>query len=506
MGIFTLSIWVRKDHLGQTFNTRHDWLSAHTLVTMKVWDKEGIANHHFSSVLTFCNKGDKFDYCLCSLVDAKGNAYYVSYGPFALILPYTLFKFFGVPFNELSIAWFGLIIHFLTAYFVFLIIASFSFDKNKAFYLAPYIGFVLYVFSPGTLWFHANVYFSEILTQLLIVVLLYVYILIIKSASHSSKRLVWLYAILCFVGVYTEWLNLFFAFLTGLSFFWMAFWSRQYWPYFWAALSSSILAIVLILVQYSSIAGWEAFITSALGKFNERNTSDFTSVLGNGKTAIGQVLDFIVTDFSNIFLLLGSAMLLLVAVLVIQRKIVFLKWQLLAIGCLIGSVLMHHILFFHFTHDHDFSILKTGLALILAIGLLFSTFENVLAGRKKLYWLYIALFTGITLFETVGAVKKYQLDYTKKPDHEMFKKIGWVIQKTALPSEKVFSNAFSCPQLMYYANRNVLNDFEDGGKAEFHNRTTKEPTVFFKVNGDKCVYYTRRNASGDSVHVDLLRP
>ena len=501
--IFFISILIRSKHLGQDFGSRHDWLSAHTLATFNAWDKHGFFSTHLSPIYTQENPGDKHDYSMCALVDEKGNAYYVSYGPFGLIFPYIVFKLFFIPNSEMALGIFGLIIHFFICLYIYKIVLKLENKLFSEFSFAGFAGFVLYNFSPGALWYHSNVYFNEVLAQLLFVVTLFYFIrLLLSSSERFKKKDLLIYALLTFLSVYNEWLGLFLGFTAGLAFLFLAFHNKKFLiPFFISALACSI-GLLVILFQYSSIQGFNAFIEVSKAKFSIRNSSDFTSDIGNGLLGFEQVNKYIIDCFFPVLWFLAAVLVVFFSYSVYARKIPITKIQCIVLLTVFFAVLIHVLLFFNFTHDHEFSSLKLGLFSTILTSILLSSLFNPLLKYRFIYSYAIVLLVGLMVAIHFSINAYYSQSIFPENGHAN-KNIGLEIQKYANPNEKVFTNYFISPHLVYYSHRNLSNYVSGGTNEVFKAFIKVSDIIYFHVVNDKVVYCTRFFMSGDSLHINI---
>lgn len=509
LAVFGTSVGVRYKHFGLPINRHHEWLTAHSLIIMKIWEKGGAANYHFAPVYTFPGKGNKFDFSICALDDDKGDVYYVSYGPFSTILPYVVFKALGFPVNANSLVGFNLVIHFLTALFLYLLVLRLAGKRFGDFSIAAISVFVFYVFSPGTLWFHANVYFSEVLAQLFLSAGMYVFYLLMEQRAQKTSTVIW-YGVICFFGIYNEWLGLFFTFITGLYFLFKVFKDRVFLKPFLVAVSTGILSLGLIVFQYSSIAGFDKLKQVLTHKFVER--SGGTLVDGYNaeeKYAFGNEASFKMVEkhlndnFVNLINTLAFVIPLFVVLVCWRKKYFFSRMQGLLLGLLVLMVVMHHYVFFNFTSIHDFSMLKTGFLLTFLIGIMLVQLERFSTIRM---WLRLCFSIAVVAFVTVKAVESYHR-YNKTHDpktiYHVYKIAGEQIRNNAKHGQEVvFTNTFVSPDLVVYAECNVRFSLSPQAAIDMA-RINKINTAFFRVRGDSVVSLTRYTPQGDSVQVEL---
>ena len=269
--LFIIVVLIRTPFLDRPLGYHHEWLTAITLRIQQIWHEEGALKYGFNPILTYGNKADKHidnTHTWAPISDKAGNYYYISYGPFGLILPYLIFKASGIYPNILNIQIFNIILHFIGGIFVYLIILKLTRkDEQKKINIPALIGFFVYSFSPIALWFYSNVYSSEMLVATLFVISIYIFLIkIINLTKKNDFIYTVLLGILIFLMIYTEWLGIFLASFILLYYF-LNFKKRGCRSAFFVILFFSVLSLILIVYQYSQIDGFDSFINSYISKY-----------------------------------------------------------------------------------------------------------------------------------------------------------------------------------------------------------------------------------------------
>ena len=177
--------------------------TGHVLTTLKIWEQNGIAEHHFSPVWTFNNPGDKLTNSLGGIKDTQGYTYYTSYPPFSFILPYAFIKLSGQDVSVTGIRIFKFIVHFVCAFLIFLIIHKFFNKKIKeTIFIPAHAAFAFYVFATGNLWFHGNFYFADSLVHIFILGTVYLLLFIVGKPQENVKSKNLLLFLLTFFNLY----------------------------------------------------------------------------------------------------------------------------------------------------------------------------------------------------------------------------------------------------------------------------------------------------------------
>jgi hypothetical protein len=507
--IFSVSISVRYKHFNHSLSRNHEWLTAHSLIIMKIWDKGGISNYHFSPIYTFPGKSNDDDYTICSLHDELGDGYYVSYGPFSSLLPYAIFKTCMIPIGLPAITGFNLLVHFLVSLFLYLLVLRIANKKFGEFSVAALSVFIMYTFSPGTLWYHGNIYFSEILAQLFLSAGMYVFYIVLEQSATKRSALIW-YGILCFFGIYNEWLGLFFTFVTGTFFLIKTVKHRQFLKPFLIALCCGIGSIALLVYQYSSIAGFDRLIEVETAKLAERNGGGLVSGYQaaeqfsiSSPESYKHIEYFFNTNFLNVINSLAFLIPVFIVLVCYRRTYFFNKKHLLLLALIALTVALHHLVFFNFTASHDFSTLKTGYLLIFLIGLMLIRLEEFSTTKK---WLRPLIASLVLVFFTVKSYESFkQYDYanTLNGVYNVYEKAGTDIKNLSHPgNEIVFTNTLVSPDLVVYAECNArfsLNRMDALNMASIKKMTA----AYFYVLNERVVSITRYQPNGDSVRTEI---
>lgn len=462
--LFLLSVVIRIPTLNRPLSDHHEWLTAHLLLTMRIWREKGINTYYFSPVYTFTNVADKYinSEALGGIRDNIGNYYYVSYPPFSFIFPFFLFKVFNITPDILPLQIINLIIHFINAYFIYKIIALLGNYKNNAGIHKPaLIGYVIYLFSPNTAWFHSNIYSEEILAQLFWILL--IYLVLALCLQHKEHSLVYkiVYFLLVFLLIYTDWTSIVLLIPISLLFLYRLLKKRCYFTWILITITASLLPIILTVYQYSLINGYNAFLNSASEKFlkrsgysttsrsdfglNIRNPQSYKLIINNYKTGYFYVLIFL-SFTAVIYFSLNNRW----DILQNNRYRLFI---LLALT----PVIIHHILFFNFTVIHDFSALKSAIFISVICAILYD--EIVRLFDKNGMTRKIFMTQLIFVFLIVLSIRQFYNLNSPARDYSSRKKFGEAIAEAAGKNNVVFVSGeltFMEPQVMFYAGRNII--------------------------------------------------
>ncbi len=450
------------------------WTTAQVLVTQQIWYENGIQKYYFSPVFTFNNQNDKNIKNIGGLKDNQGNYYYVSYPPLSFLLPFSIFKLLGIYPALLPLNIFSTFLHITSAISIYLLISLFKNDEKRAgLDKRAFIGYILYLFSPGNFWFYTNIYFADILVNTIFISGVYLILRIILKKKFHSKLHLLLFGILIFVMVYTEWLGLFFSISVLLYSGICAKKDKRYLTLFFITAISTFIAILLTLFQYASISGFPGLIIELQNKFLTRG--GFNSFL-KLKPYLN-VIYFYKTYYS--FEILVLIMLSLISFCFLPGKIrKWLKDGYIFLYFAFVPVALHYLFFFNFNHNHSFSSLKTSPLLITLISLLLhKVIQSLIPKAEKLYYIFAVLFiTSSTVVYTQHTFSDY-----RKYNYQL---LGREIRESSIIDDNIFicgyPDGFIEPQVLYYSHRNIR-----------HCRDKKEAEdIITKLNIGKSVIFT----------------
>ncbi len=458
LGLYFYSLFIRLPHIGSPLNLHHhEWLTAHTLVTLSIWDMAGIQNYHFSPVYTYPHEGDRFvqtTFVGGILTDTKGDMYYLSYPPLGFLLPFLFFKLTFLPVSVFSMQIFNLLLHLIGTVFIYGIINTLRKESFFAFNYGGLIGAVVYLFTPATLWFTLGVYFSDMLVQALWIMGIYLFLRVAQTHAYNGLQ----FKLLClvvFLMVYTEWIGVFFA---GTVVLYLLFTQRRISRQQIMVGSAVIGALALMFVQYSSIDGFSTYGQVLYEKFLSRSGFGDAAKSDAGITirdefARDRVISFYIAGYGVVLTILAF---LSLSYFFVHKKITtyFTRSEyLFLLSCLV-PIVMHHLLLFNFTAIHDFSIFKAAVFLAIIVGALWTKLVNEMSRPLQiLFTLFMGMFilsSGTRVYFEQNAVAAVQDGHVQK--------VALAMKTEASDDEVVFANhwAFDDPSIIYYAQRNVL--------------------------------------------------
>ncbi|NOQ71658.1 MAG: hypothetical protein GQ574_06640 [Crocinitomix sp.] len=466
--LFLISIQVREENLKAPLGRHHEWITAHSLITAEIWDENGgPSNYGFSPVYSYQDIGSTNRRILGGVSANNGDVYYTSYPPFAFIYLYYSSQFTGGP-TVFSARFASLSIHLVSAILLYFLIAvARPKPENKALNFAGIIGAGLYLFAQGHLWFHGNLYFSDMVVQPFFIGGLFLSVRYLRNLYKSEKLILILLFITFFLGAYTEWISLFSAFYTGLFFLGAAIVKKQkkYLRPFFAIAMGSAMAIGLTVYQYASINGWESLKATAEKKYDERSGHSVADTVDpNFSIHNSDSFTLLKSTFNSYYKstenYIALAFIILVLLLILRRIKRFshtniplnFKWSALIIVLLLIPIVTHYYLFYDFNTKHYFSGLKTGTLLICLAALIVQA-AHAYSVQLHTYigWVAIAAFSALFIHKANQATTRYLHDHTIEMLDVDRVNSAQEIAKHRIPEAAIFTNVRVSPEQIFYA-------------------------------------------------------
>ncbi|MBD3637977.1 MAG: hypothetical protein HUJ25_11535 [Crocinitomicaceae bacterium] len=491
--LFLLSVHVRKDKLSQPLSQQYAWVTAHTLMTVQIWDETGgPAGTSFIPVYTYEGAGNKGIAPLGGVMGKNGKMHYTSYPPFSFLLAYYGIQMIGG--NPVSsIRTLGLILHLCSAFLIYFIIRSIRNTRKDQLQLAGIIGAALYLFSAGPLWFHSNLYFADMVVIPLLLVLILLYTkLIYQNFKHKNRILIG-FGVFTFFAVYTEWIALFFAGFASL-FLLIKYLSNRKRIWLQAALVIGLTALCTIgltIVQYCSIQGWDELLEVSINKYQERsgfqkNQEGIETFGWRSSISYTLMKEHLNQNFAMVINLLGIIPFLLLPVVIWKKtrlKIEKLAPKIEILSVIFLAIITHYLLFFNFNSLHNFGNLKTGLFMILLISVVILIIEEVINWRLRIALAAILFY--IIVPRSLLEVKRFDGLFSYTDSDAKLDQMALTIKKYSHDEQTVFVNVWATPGFMYKAHRNV-----------FLLRDTSRLTPIMKfLKTEKAQYYHEENGA-----------
>lgn len=366
--IFAGSVALRVPNLNRPLSKHHEFVTAISLRVLQVWEQEGAINLGLNPAMNYsgrANKGiDNHATSLHKLCDEQGNFYYTSHPPLAYILPYATFQLVGASASVLNLQIFHLFFHFLSGVLLLLIIKNLDGTQR-----AQLIGFTVYCFLPSTLWFQSNTYMSDMLVHFFF---LWGILSLIRIKKAPSTRRLFVLLGVVFLMSYTSWLSVFFAFSGGI--YALLFLKAIRWKVIAALFLGTMAGLVLMVIQYSTIAGFDIFWEQLTQRFGVRgsNSSESTAGFFDQKLKeMGLLLFNYVANYGSLAILVLSLLLHRLG----GRKVVYFgQMKEFALISLLPILLLHLVLLNY--SGHDFTALYASGFIAVSAAFVLSEFAS----------------------------------------------------------------------------------------------------------------------------------
>lgn len=465
--LWLVSVCIRIPFLNRPLSIHHEWMLAHLLITLQIWDEKGIPNSKYALIYTYPqDKTNTHLDFIGGVKDKKGNFYYVSYPPLAFFAAYFFCKIFFLPIAPLSIQIFNLLWHFVCAYWLYKVIQILFQSDRYALW-----AYILYLFLPFNLWYHGNSYFVDIFVQGLWIGYVYFWLKVYYE-PHKSQNYIFLF-LLAFCMMYTEWIAVFVGISTltaGVLLYIKTRDLKHFLPVTIAG-AAMVLALSLTLYQYANIENFETLKNALQNKYEFRSGKKELREPNTGLYWF-MFLYHYVKAYSPLLMFILIAGFYLVFK---QKKEIFKAFNFFSVSILtlfLLPVLLHHGILFGFTYFHEFSVLKSSFMLIVA-GLWLVRKLNIPQ------WILV----GIVIMQIsmyYGAFYRYT---------DAYKTIGETIKKERKPEELVVlaitEDFWAVPQIMYYAQCNFY----------YEEKQLRDLPLFLKKHGIKkyVVFYVEKD-------------
>ncbi len=493
LALFLVSVLVRIPTLNRPLSKHHEFCTAIALRVLQVWDEGGIAKYGFNPAMNYENAADKFINNFASgsgkMMDEQGNYYYVSHPPFAYYLPYLVFKILNIKPDVLPIEIFNLVIHLLCAFGVYLILMNLlPKEAEEKISIAALAGYSAYLFSPGPLWFHSNIYMSDMLVQLFFI---YGVFFALKLFTDTTLKWLILFGFTLFLMVYTSWLGVFFGAVAFVTMLIKTQGSRLGVNIAITTVISIAAALLLTAFQYSEIAGWEILYEEWFCRFNFRTGLD--SIAQSPVNLLGAAVTIFFNYLTSYLPLLAVILLLF---LYYRSKVTeLLRLPMIKFFLLIalGPIVLLHIFLSNYS-GHDFTTLYAGLAFSVLLGV----FLFVPLSLNKYGMAYSNLLTVLVF----GVLQYYFInrpgEISQSGEKYSFnKEIGESIKELVSDDEVVFIRKRDpkvqiLPEVIFYSGRNIKQFVAEADVEDFLEQTGSSKGVIIGFAGDGTAKVEKR--------------
>jgi hypothetical protein len=449
--IFGISVLLRLPHFPNKPTDSTGWLSSHTMLTLEIFQRDGLREHYFAPVISWGVPGDKFVHTFESIFSPNGDGYYLSYPPLGFLVPHFLSALTGSAPSMTLLTALNLACQFLTAFFIFLIsyIALRKQCNEQTTLLSSFFAFSAYIFSAAPFKFHFDSYFVDFLAQPIFAFLLYICAKFIYSAENIQKRYFYALGVGTFLLVYTEWIGVFFAasiFLLSFSFEQLKVKFLRY-----ILFAATFLALLTVLIQYSRIAGFSTLMNFFYTKFSGRSGwNEHTAEGGQSIFAIKSWLilaKWYVAGFDILLIFLA-----LFCLIYLFKKKCIRSSQSCLLLCAALPVVFHHIMLFNHAIIHNFSVVKASPFLCLLSSFLIANFAEKFQNFRH----RIDFFATIFVCFAMGSYYSNK-EWLLQRWTYLYASLGEKIALNAHPTDRICIQGPKMipPQIAYYSHRNV---------------------------------------------------
>lgn len=437
-----LSVLVRLPQLDRPLSKNHEFCTALVLIVQEVWRQDGFLKHQGCPAVTWPNPGDRGVIGLhYALTEQDGIYYYLSHLPLAYWAPAAVFALTGTAPSPLALQAFNLALHALTALLLAAFLARMRAPDPRRWALGVPAA-TLYLLMPAPLWYHGNVYMSDMAAQLPWAWCLYAFAGLWRADRPSGRHILPLLAAGATLAA-TEWVAAFAVpVMAGLL---LVRWKREGAAVWLRAALALVLIAALVtglcLGLYASVVGAEDLWAYYIHRYAERGVmpGEASATVGQGLAHMGRNA---LTAWGPLLLLLGGAFAL-------TRT----RWRSLRTALLLTGLpgLLYLLVFTRYA-IHEFALLKLGFVLCTAAawGLL------AFAGERpaRLLWpLAATVLLGVLAYTRLNRPGDGRA--TGAP-YAMAMEQGRLIAHLARPDEVVLLQGIpSEPQLQWYARRNT---------------------------------------------------
>lgn len=500
--VFLISLLIRLPWINRDL-TEQDSLTASILRYWVIWDINGITTYKFNPVTTFPDKylttNKNLDYSKnnSALKDKNNNYYYTSYPPFSYIFPYIILKFLHIPRGILSLRLFSMFFHFISSFFIFLILKLLI--KQNIFSL---LGAIVYLFSPITLWYQGFVYMADMMVQSFWIIEIYLVSLYFLKNKKNNFILLSCIGIMNFIALYSEWLAVFFAFVIFIYAIIKIKKDKNNIIFASIIALSTFLALVLIIFQYSQISGFHNFLSHSIQKYLIRSGSEgfgqfspFRIIIHYGKGFLPQLILLIILFFKYIIKPASTKN--------YGKNFInmYTKQEIFVLMLAILPALFHHIVFFQFTVVHSFSALPGAVFIALLIGILANKTINVKQINNKTKFILFPIFSILFFALSYFIFIRFYVRYDTPMD---YKNIGEKIHNLSKPDQIVFlidkDSWHPEQQLSYYAKRNFVVIDNTSDAPIWLKKEEQNKGIIFLIQKYKLYLISKIDLSKESIY------
>ena len=416
-----------------------------TLTTVENWMEEGAVEHNFNLVHSWGNEGDLNIHYYKRVVNEAGRNYFVSYPPFATILVYPFLQLFPKEYLPIGFKLFGMLVHLLT-YLALLILFKGKRPFQRVF------GASIFLFFPASIVL-SGMYYPEQLVLLLLIC----FAIVLQRRTNLV-----LIGFLAFLLVYTDWLGI----LAIASVFLMKILKKGNAPLV-PIIAGSLLALLLLVFQYSLIDGWDGLMQGLKIRYLERS-GIFPKVYSDqGVNLISSESIHFVKNH-----LLHSSIISLIIIILLKPKFKNLEVLFWVVSV---PIILHLFLLFNANILHYQNLSK--------VGLLLSVIAANVSREGKVKWLLAPV---IILYADLACLSYWE-DY---PVNSKIYEEAEFIKKEADPSKVIVVEQEGFSEnlviLSYLTKRNLVWSNSDERTRQILSEAKQREYILFDLKGKKA--------------------
>jgi hypothetical protein len=346
-------------------------------------------------------------------------------------VPYYFLQLTNIPIGPVGLRIFSALWLFLTVIAIYklatLLIQSATNNRIVTFFTVA-----LYVFSPVVMWYQVNGHVHE---TAVLPFYYFAWYFFLRLLQDKKAKWLWLTALLLFLGIQFDWLPFFQAMVMSC---YLLFSRKEKLPKWMFLIPGASVAIGMsyILYHYASWGSLQDYLNFMKWKFGSRTVGE------RGPSYISFLPPSLNIFF---FYVLSYGGLLVFAIIgLFKKKLSPLVWLMII------TAILHHLVLWGFSSEHDYAALKMAFPLAFLTALLIS-------GMKKKNAIVSA--TMIIFFAIIQYLLLHNYPYRKGmyEDEAFFYKAGTAVKKFSSDS-LIFVNTqgMHFPQVEFYAGRTYI--------------------------------------------------
>jgi len=479
--VFLISVFIRLNQITPTVKS-HEQTYILTLQTSEIWRNSGMLNCHLTPMWTYGNPGDKYIAYYKRLEDSKGDNYYVSFPPLSFIVAHLALYPFNIEYGKLVLQILNLLLHFLSAFTIYLIICSLCKQRSDKLFLPAFISFIVYSFLPVMLFFHTDIFFPEMLGQVLWIVSIY---FVLKYKDNKNAESFFTLFFVLFLFLYSEWIAVFFV-ITLCIYLFFSKKEKTNKLILITSITALFSAGFIMFIQYSSIAGISEMLHSMGLRFLERSGffGQKYSSMGVHILSLGS-LKLFAFNLNKALTIFGYLIIVISLLLFFKKDNSVLTSDIKFVLVLsIFPILIHWIAFFNANAIHLLLMSRIAVPISILTGVIL--YSLMCKYKNNLYFKILTFF--IIIFFTVYSAFLYKKKFTFCENYPDLRVIAETIKKTAKPDQSVFITCNTDileaeKYLTFITKRNIVKVSNNENVKEFMKKVNKkEDAIVFHIN------------------------